>query len=188
MAATLLRRALYRMRQFAAALAAYRAPLRADERAAAEAWLPQAAWPLFESMPRNDQRHSVNVLRALVAAGHDEPALMQAALLHDVAKSTGGVTLLHRVAAVLIKAIQPDWPARIAQGPTPARRNLCYPFWAHANHPRLGAELAATAGCDPLAAALIRRHQEVQRSTFGDAPPNETDRLLAALQAVDDAN
>ena len=189
MGAPLPHRAFYRVRQFAAALAAYWAPLRASERAEAEAWLPDAAWPLFEGMPRNDQRHSLNVLRTLVASGHDEPALMQAALLHDVAKSTGGVTLFHRVAAVLIKAIRPDWPARIARGPAPARSNLRYPFWAHANHPRLGAELAAAAGCDPLAVTLIRRHQDRQRSSFNGAPSNDvTDHLLAALQAVDDAN
>ena len=124
------------------------------------AWLPTAAWPLFDAMPHNDQHHSLNVLRALRAAGHAEPALMQAALLHDVAKSTGGVTLFHRVAVVLIKIVWPDWLARMAQAPAPARSDPRYPFWAHANHPQLGAEMAAAAGCDPLAVTLIRRHQE----------------------------
>ncbi len=109
------RRAAYRIRQFVAAIAAYRAPLRGEERAEARAWLPRDAWPLFDGMPRNDQRHSLNILRALAAAGYDDPALMQAALLHDVAKSTGGVTLFHRVAAVLLKAARPDWLARAAQ-------------------------------------------------------------------------
>ena len=48
----------------------------------------------------------------------------------------------------------------MAQAPPPARGSLRYPFWAHANHPQLGAEMAAAAGCDPLAVTLIRRHQE----------------------------
>ena len=111
-------------------------------------------------MPRNDQHHSLNVLRTLRAASHDEPALLQAALLHDAAKSAGGVTLFHRVAVVLLKIAQPDWATRMAQTLPPARGSLRYPFWVHANHPKLGAEMAAAAGCDPLAVTLIRRHQE----------------------------
>ena len=45
----------------------------------------------------------------------------------------------------------------------PARGNLRYPFWVLANHPKRGAEMAAAAGCDPLAVTLIRRHQEPSR-------------------------
>ena len=210
MGVTLPQRAAYRVRQFAAAVAARWEPLPEGERAEARAWLPVAARSLFDRMPRNDQRHSLNVLRTLAAAGHAEPALMQAALLHDVAKSTGGVTLLHRVAAVLLKAVRPDWLARMAQRPAPARSDWRYPFWAHANHPRLGAEMAAAAGCDPLALTLIRRHQEKVRWGAGEqgsggdgqrsmasAPLGTSDttlktilvdRLLAALHAADDDN
>lgn len=185
-----LRRAGYRVRQFVNALDAYIRPLTPGERAEAQAWQPESAWPLFDAMPRNDQRHSLNVLRTLHAAGHSEPALMQAALLHDVAKSSGGVTLLHRVASVLIKIMWPGWLARMVQAPAPARGDPRYPFWAHANHPHLGAEMAAAAGCDPLAVMLIRRHQETGkraeeplRGSGGDI-----DLLLTALQAADDDN
>jgi hypothetical protein len=185
-----LRRAGYRVRQFVNALDAYIRPLTPGERAEAQAWLPESAWPLFDAMPRNDQRHSLNVLRSLCAAGHDEPALMQAALLHDVAKSSGGVTLFHRVAVVLLKIVRPDWAARMVQTSPPARNSLRYPFWAHANHPQLGAEMAAAAGCDPLAVMLIRRHQEMGR---GAEEPlrgsrGDIDLLLTALRTADDDN
>ena len=211
-----LHRAAYRVRQFGSALATRGRPLAEVEPTEVRAWLPAAAWPLFDAMPHNDQHHSLNVLRALRAAGYDEPALMQAALLHDVAKSTGGVTLFHRVAVVLIKIIRPNWLAGMVQAPAPARGDPRYPFWAHANHPQLGAELAAAADCDPLAVMLIRRHQETgggaeeQRSRgaegcfarrWGDGERNDastscpksplqlsTDRLLAVLQAADDDN
>jgi hypothetical protein len=184
-----LHRAGYRVRQFVSAVIASLRPLAAAEQAEARAWLPATAWPLFDAMPHNDQHHSLAVMRALHAAGHAEPALMQAALLHDVAKSTGRVTLFHRVAVVLIKIVWPDRLVRMVQAPAPARGDLCYPFWAHANHPQLGAEIAAAAGCDPLAVTLIRRHQEPGLSTPNDARMGApTDRLLAALQAADNAN
>lgn len=174
------RRAAYRARQFFAALNAYLAPLTAADRAVAHAFLPAAAWPLFDAMPRNDQRHSLQVVRALRAGGHDDPALLQAALLHDAAKAAGGVTLLHRVAVVLLKAFWPRWLAGWEGRAAPPRRDPRYPFWAHANHPAIGARLAEAAGCDPLAVVLIRRHQEPTTSS--------PDRLLAALQAADDDN
>ena len=208
MGAAWLHRAVYRVRQFGSALATRGRPLAEAEQVEVRAWLPAAAWPLFDAMPRNDQHHSLNVLRALRTVGRDEPALMQAALLHDAAKSSGRVTLFHRVAVVLLKVARPDWAARMAQAPAPARGDLRYPFWAHANHPQLGAEMAAAAGCDPLAVTLIRRHQEMgggaeeqgsrgagQRSgasisqSQSPAPGQPlVYRLLAALQAADDDN
>jgi hypothetical protein len=181
-----LHRAVYRVRQFGSALATRGRPLAEVERTEVRTWLPAAAWPLFDAMPYNDQHHSLIVMRALRAADHDEPALMQAALLHDVAKSTGGVTLFHRVVVVLIKIVWPDWLARVAQAPAPARGDPRYPFWAHANHPQLGAEMAAAAGCDPLAVTLIRRHQEMSKGAEEQRSGGDVDLLLTALRTADD--
>ncbi len=163
-------------------------------------------------MPRNDQHHSLAVLRTLRAAGHAEPALLQAALLHDAAKAAAGLTLLHRVAIVLLKAFRPQILHAWAALPQPAQSDLRYPFWAHANHPAAGADLAAAAGCDPLAALLIQRHQDSDSKSLSDSekrpqpltdsprrgfspsgggfqPLNaRADDLLAALQAADDDN
>jgi hypothetical protein len=183
-----LRRAGYRVRQFVKALGAYIRPLTGGERAEARAWLPEKARPLFDAMPRNDQRRSLNVLRSLRAANHTEPALMQAALLHDVAKSAGGVTLFHRVAVVLLKIAWPDWAARMAQTSAPAHNSLRYPFWAHANHPQLSAEMAAAAGCDPLAVTLIDSHQEPSRGAEGQRGSGDVALLLTTLQAADNDN
>lgn len=193
-----LRRAAYRVRQFFRALAASLTPLTEAERVEAAAVLPAGARPLFDAMPRNDQRHSLAVLRVLRAAGHQEPALLQAALLHDAAKAVAGLTLLHRVAMVLLKASRPGLLAGWAALPQPARSDPRYPFWAHANHPAIGADMAAAAGCDPLAVLLIRRHQDpVHVGPRGGLPPSDgvpqppddrVDDLLAALQAADDDN
>ncbi len=179
------RRAAYRVRQFVQALQArWRGP---DERELAQARraLPDAGWRLFRAMPHSDQVHALKVLAAVRAAGLDDPALAQAALLHDVAKHLGGVNLLHRVAVVLIKALAPSLWQRLKTSPEPSRRNLLYPLWAHANHPATSAELAAAAGCRPLAVSLIRRHQE---SLPPGDPRTAEDRLLLALQRADDDN
>ncbi len=179
------KRAAYRVRQFGQALRArWREP---DERELAQARrvLPDAGWRLFRGMPRSDQVHATKVWAALKAAGQDDPALAQAALLHDVAKHLGGVTLLHRVLVVLIKAFAPGAWRRLKAAPEPPRRNLLYPLWAHANHPATGARLAADAGCRQEAVSLIRRHQD-------SVPPGKTrtreDSLLLALQRADDDN
>lgn len=177
-------RPAYRVRQFGQALRArWRGP---DERELAKARraLPDAGWRLFRGMPRSDQVHALKVWAAVKAAGHNDPALAQAALLHDVAKHLGGVTLMHRVAVVLVKAFAPGAWRRLKRSPEPARRDLRYPLWAHANHPATSAEIAARAGCLPVAVSLIRRHQEPV-PTEGHRPE---DQLLLALQRADDDN
>ncbi len=136
-------------------------------------------------MPRSDQVHALKVWAALRAGGFDDPALAQAALLHDVAKHLGGVTLFHRVAVVLIKAFAPGAWQRLKTSPEPRRRSMRYPLWAHANHPATSARLASDAGCAPLAVSLMRRHQDAVPA--GSAPSRE-DALLLALQRADDDN
>lgn len=180
----LLRRSFYRGRQFFGALIAALRPLSPAELAEAQAGgLPASAWGLFAGMSRADQRHSLDVLRTLRAAGHDHPALRQAALLHDCAKCEGGVRIWHRVAVVLLKAFWPALLRRWATAAIPARGDWQRPLWAHLHHARRGAELAAARGCDPMAVLLIRRHQDGLPTGHADA-----DRLLAALRAADDDN
>jgi hypothetical protein len=179
------RRAAYRIRQFGQALhARWRGP---DSRDLAQVRrvLPGAGWRLFREMPRSDQVHALKVWAAVQLAGVEDLAVAQAALLHDVSKHLGGVTLLHRVAVVLIKAFAPAAWQRLKTSPEPSRRSLGYPLWAHANHPATSARLAATAGCKPLAVNLIRRHQETLPRA---ETPSSEDGLLLVLQRADDDN
>jgi hypothetical protein len=178
-----LARIAYRVSQFLRALTASWGSVAAEETQEAQAVLPEQAWGLFSAMPRQDQRHSLRVLRTLRRAGWSERGVLQAALLHDAAKRDSGLSLLHRVAIVLLKAFWPSLLVRWATLSEPARADPRFPFWAHAHHPERGAERAAAAGCDPLAVSLIRRHQEHLSASGGAA-----DRALAALQAADDDN
>jgi hypothetical protein len=137
---------------------------------------------LFARMSPNDQRHALAVARSLQQAGSDNPALLQAALLHDVGKSLGQ-PIIHRVLIVLLEAFWPAMLERLSTSPARARA-WRRPFVVHAQHPAIGAEWAQSAGCDPLAVSLIARHQEILSPTSTETE----DKLLAALQWADNSN
>jgi len=182
--------ALYRVYQFFVALKAslpawaggVKGGLSAEDKALVKSILPTPAQQeLFGRMPPNDQSHGIAVARTLQQAGHDDPALMQAALLHDVAKSLGQ-PIIHRVLIVLLEAF---WPAGLERVSAPAAAGWWRrPFVIHARHPAIGAEWAGEAGCEPLAVSLIARHQD-------ELAPDSTEteeKLLAALQWADNLN
>lgn len=198
--------ALYRAGQFFAAIKAVllvQGELNpADKALVISILTTPAQQQLFARMSPNDQRHALAVGRTLQQAGYSQPALLAAALLHDVAKSLGQ-PILHRVAIVLLKAFWPGLLKRISEPTqqrmanermangdssfTPALRagaNVLHPFIIHAHHPAIGAAWAEEAGCDPLAVRLIARHQE----TLTGQAAVEEDKLLAALQWADDLN
>lgn len=204
-----IRAALYRALQFFAAL---KAGLLAwagggltdnDEALVITILTNTAQRRLFAKMSPNDQRHALAVTRTLQRAGYDQPALLQAALLHDVAKSMGQ-PILHRVLIVLLKAF---WPAGLQRLSEPvstlpgtgqqmanegssfilqpsAFTNWRHPFVIHAQHPAIGAAWTEEAGCEPLAVRLIARHQEMLKGE----PAEEEEKLLAALQWADGLN
>lgn len=172
---------VYRVRQF---LAALWPQVTGDERVAVAESLPEAATTLFRRMARRDQRHSLDVLYQVQQAAPGQPDLAAAALLHDVAKTAlpgRRLRLYHRVLIVLMQAVHPGWVQQIAHDdPT----SWHYPFYLHLHHPELGARLAEEAGCSPLTAQLIRRHQ----IKLAHPPCDEFERLLALLQRADDAS
>jgi hypothetical protein len=176
-----LRRAIYRVQQFLTSLWPHITP---GEQAELARWLPPLAVALFQRMTLRDQRHSLDVLHRVQPCAPDQPDLLAAALLHDAAKTAlpgRRVRLHHRVLVVLMQTV---WPGSVQQVARDDPRSWRYPFYLHLHHPELGARLAGQAGCSPLTAELIGRHQE----KLPHAPRNETERLLVVLQAADDAS
>ncbi len=139
-------------------------------------WLSPPALSLWQQQPRRDRRHSLRVLRTLQRWGQTHPALMQAALLHDVGKSLARIRLWHRAVWVLVQAVNEGWAERLAHP-----EGWRFPFWVLAEHPRLGAALAQQAGCDPDAVWLIAHHQDV---AVTEHPSRQ--QWLACLQAADE--
>jgi hypothetical protein len=143
----------------------------AAERASLDAWLTPAQRELFESMHRADQRHGLDVVRSLRAAGHANPDLLLAGLLHDCAKGPG-MGLWQRI----------GWSLGQRYGSRVRRALERLPGFAAAferleQHAARSAELALAAGCSPRTAELIR----------AQAADDGTD-LGRALRLADGAN
>lgn len=177
-------RVYYRLLQFVRGLSATVAP---EEVRLAKGILPDEAWPLFQRMPQDAQRHSLNVLATLRAAGHTDRDLAAAALLHDVGKVAANdagypLTLWWRGPLVLFEALAPAGLRRWS-APTPAA-GWRFVLYVHQEHPAIGATWAEAAGCSPRTCWLIAHHQERN-------PPISSDedlRLLHALQWADSHN
>jgi hypothetical protein len=145
-----------------------------DEYALAASRLTAAQFALFQSMVRCDQRHCLDVFHTLYAAGHRDDALLQAALIHDVGKAAGRLTVWHRVAVVLMNAFAPRWLQRLGA----QDRGWRAPFAAHIRHAQQSARWATEAGCSPDVVRLIHGHHQ----------PNPNDRRLALLVWADERN
>jgi hypothetical protein len=158
----------HRVRQVARHLRARVAP---DELELVRRILSPSAAALFDGMPVADQRHALDVATRLLAGGADDPDVLAAALLHDVAKGHR-MRLWHRVWGVLLQAAAPRLLQRLA---SPNPRSWRYPVHLHLHHAAMSAEAARAAGCSDRCAAFIR----------GISPEM---LLQSALNAADEAS
>lgn len=169
----------YRLRQFWQASSSI--PLSYDARSQIRSVLAPAELELFERQSVTDQQHAYRVMRTLSLAGHDEPELLAAALLHDVGKSFRKTYWWDRPLVVLLKALAPGLSARLAKGDAGSWRR---PFVVKERHAEWGADAARKAGSSAVTVVLIRKHQDRLCQDDGD----REGRLLALLQWADDNN
>jgi hypothetical protein len=140
------------------------------ERRGLAAWLSRSELALFDAMHPADQRHGLDVVRALRAAGHEDEDLLIAGLLHDCGKGRA-IHVWHRVAWSLADHYGQGVRAMALRLPT--FPSAFATLDAHADR---SAELALEAGCSPRAAELIRHQAEPIDAELGQA-------LLLADQA-----
>jgi hypothetical protein len=137
---------------------------------------PQAA--LYFGLPVYEQRHALRVCRTLQSAGHTDPELLQAALLHDIGKrdpeSGRTITIWGKTVNIVLRTIGGNkLVARVAR---PDPRRWRYVFWLQLRHEQRGMELAEAAGSSPKVVALVG----------GQVPPG--DPFFTALKWADDQN
>jgi hypothetical protein len=116
-------------------------------------WMSPAEAALFDGMDDRDRSHSIGVARKVASVSVD-PAMLAAALLHDVGKSRARLGLVGRVVATLVGVVARDaWLARFAGGMGLAGRVATY-----LDYPALGRTMLTEAGSDPLVAAWAAEH------------------------------
>lgn len=135
-----------RVRRFRSHLGARVSP---TELVSLATWISREQLALFDSMHPADQRHGLAVVASLRAAGHDEPDLLLAGLLHDAGKGRTG--LLPRVA----------WSLGERYGTLVWRGAALFPGMRDTlerlrHHAERSARLAASAGCAARTVELIR--------------------------------
>jgi hypothetical protein len=177
---SLLRRALYRFRQFWLNLSSRPEAAQLEQ---AQAVLSPQELALFACLQPSEQAHSLHLFQELQRCSQNHPHLLTAALLHDAGKIRYPLALWERVLIVLTKAINP----RLAhtwgeEAPPPLGWRKA--FVVARQHAAWGAELAAQAGSSAMTVALIRRHQDIHLNDSTD----EESQLLTWLQAYDNEN
>jgi len=137
------------------------APLSPSEQARIHVALPSHLRRLFFAQRHEDQRHALDVWNRL---GND-PALIQAALLHDLGKVDSGLGAIGRASATIWSAtslpIWGRWLTYVAHGP-------------------IGAQILEAHGADDLAVAFTRHHPGAVPVGFD---PLEWQRLGSADEA-----
>jgi hypothetical protein len=166
--------ALWRVRQFRHAVRSRPEP--AVDSELRRLLASDAQWTLLARLTPFDRAHHLRVYRLLIDAGHTDPDLLRAALLHDVGKADarGRVGVIHRSVHVLIGSVSPRLLHRIAADEGWFQRGI----FLSAYHAEVGAALVRIAGGSQRCCDLIRRHNK--RS-------DQNDPLLAALIAADNA-
>lgn len=140
------------------------------ERSALAGWLTGAQLELFDAMHRADQRHGLDVVAALRRAGHHEPELLLAGLLHDCGKGRR-LRVWERIGWSLAEHYGSTVEGLLVRLP-----GFRQAFRTLAQHAEVSAELAIAAGAGPLTAELIRNQAEPTDGDLGRA-------LLLADQA-----
>jgi hypothetical protein len=165
----------WRMRQFGHALRSRPDP--AVDRELQRLLGSDAQWQLLDCLTPFDRAHHLRVYTWLVESGENDPDLLRAALLHDVGKADerGRVNAFHRAIHVLLKRIAPALLERLAVNDGWFRHGL----WLSVFHAEHGASLARAAGASERCCSLIASHA---------APSNDSDPLLMALAAADNAS
>lgn len=152
-------------------------PPRAADRAWAHGLLSDPERRLFDRMSNPDQRHAIAVARRVDATLEPDdprrPALLVAALLHDIGKVAAGLRTYGRVIATLSGVVGGRSYAEIWQD----TRGFTRRVGLYLRYPELGAEMLEVAGSDPLVVAWAREHHLDEADW---TLPVESGRLLRA--------
>jgi len=119
---------------------------------------------LFWKMSLPDQRHALNVTYTAVAIATgrsdiDKSALFKAALLHDVGRARGDLSIIDKVITVFLDKYNSDkardW-SRFGRGGK--LDNIRHALFIYYNHPAIGAALLKECGACDKVINLVQSH------------------------------
>ena len=139
--------------------------------------LTETECALWDRMSNPDRRHAAGVARRVERALGNEATdpVLAAALLHDVGKSVADLRTYGRVVATLSAKVA---GREMAEAWTQTR-GFTRRVGLYLEHPRLGGDLLAMAGSDPLTEAWAREHH---------LPEDEWTDPVASGRALKDAD
>ena len=151
--------------------------------ALAQKHLSNCEFAAFRALSRSEQLHSLNVLRAVLAAEPDAPSVLTAAaLLHDVGKSRRQLAVWQKTLAVLAQSLAPGLIQQLSREESPSAWR--FPFIVQRQHPKWGGEILRACGSDAELIWLVEHHQA--EANAHRAHPAYT--MLRRLQAADNAS
>lgn len=169
---------LHRIQQFYSALIA---EVKADEIEFVRRYLNSLEQGLFFQMSVVDQRHALDATYIAIELAamrqiKDDLLLTRAALLHDIGKKDGELTMLDRTLVVLFQRF---WPRQMEAWALEGRggfiRNRRHAFFIAVNHGMRGAMALEKIGCDAGVVRLVRDHHR----------PGIDDWRMSILQEAD---
>lgn len=131
----------------------------------------------FLTLSRFDQQHHHCVYDTLRSAGHTDPDLLVAGLVHDIGKHENGkrVGFVARAAKVVLGRTAPGLLRSLAQPPASGWRAGIV---LAVHHPEIGANRARALGFDERVCVLIQTHEDAE---------SHGSTILSALQHADGA-
>jgi len=157
-----------------------------EEKALVQRFLDEQEQVLFWTMGEGDQLHCVSVAREIFKEDlslEEKTLLVKAALLHDVGKAVGALSLLDRILYTIVDRLVPFYLTDL-QAPTRARSFLERRRQALVilhQHAQLGARMVEKNGCAPEVVALVEAHHR-------NSSEGRDWQLLRLLQRADQRN
>jgi putative nucleotidyltransferase with HDIG domain len=162
---------LQRVRQF---IAAVTARIGAADRSFVAEYLSRQEERLFWRMNLPDQRHALNVAYTALTLsegkrGINRVVLLKSALLHDVGKVKGDISIVDKIITVLADTMVPAWGERWGRyGKGGRLDNLRHAFYIYFHHPERSAAMLREIGVQAEIIAVIARHHKAPAE---DDPP-----------------
>lgn len=146
-------------------------------------FLTPALVDLFEKMHPSEQAHSLRIFHKLINSGENSRDLLTAALLHDIGKIRFPLYPWDRALVVIGQACFPKSVEQWGRGNPHGWKR---PFVVAREHPKWGAQMAASGGASAMTVRLILRHQDLGTKDDVDNENLELEeRLLQQLRLVD---